>query len=522
MIKDRIVEIGSKRVLLPERCSGTSESYSTMELLALLASDRHNVLITGETGTGKEMLADCVEQMTKRPKNKFQRLNCAGLDSNLVGSELFGHKKGAFTDALEEREGLLKDCDGGVLFLDEIGWLLPDLQARLLRFMETGEIRPIGADKIDDHRANVRIIAATNKDVNDDKVMIHDLRARFDFEVNLPPLRERAGDILWFLSEPGFLDSEDVFTGITLRTLVGILTNKWPGNIRELKKYCQRKVILNPITEQGNEYRHILENWHFGNYSTIDGVKDFAGLALSAYESYGKMTESARVAVNARRVAALLAGLLRGMDGWIRSSEKPAVVPLAVLHAAVNGELPECDDFDLMTALIKVFEVVDPKVGNLVNVTIRMLVHKKGKIDLADALSMILRVAEALRAKMSSELDAAGTGKFKRANGPVRPSQAFLDEIGMSGPGGVLFAMPAPPHGKTGIESVLDELCIVDPDRSIALLCNQGLSNRAISKKVDLKPTTVGEHLVELRRNDKLKNHLPKQSAGRKARTRAH
>jgi transcriptional regulator with AAA-type ATPase domain len=342
MVKDRIIEIGgTKRVLLPERCSGPSESYSVKELSAILASDRHSVLITGETGTGKEMLADVVMQMTQRPKGKCQRLNCAGLDSNLVGSELFGHKKGAFTGAEKDRDGLLKSCDGGVLFLDEIGWLLPDLQARLLRFMETGEIRPIGADKIE-HHANVRIVAATNKDVTE--ALIHDLRARFDFEVNLPPLRDRVGDILWFLCEPGFLGSEQVFTGITLRTLVGILTNKWEGNIRELKKYCQRKVILNPIAEQDNECRHILENWHFGNYSTIESVKVFAGLALSAYESYGKMTETARVDEHARRDAALLAGLFCGMDGWLRSSDKPAVVPFDVLHAAANGELPECDD----------------------------------------------------------------------------------------------------------------------------------------------------------------------------------
>lgn len=306
MLKDRIVEIGTKRVLLPECCEGPSESYTVKELCAILASDRHSLLVTGETGTGKEMLADCVMQMTKRPKGKCQRLNCAGLDSNLVGSELFGHKKGAFTGAEKDREGLLKACDGGVLFLDEIGWLLPDLQARLLRFMETGEIRPIGADRIDYH-ADVRIVAATNKDV--EKAMIHDLRARFDFEVLLPPLRERVGDILWFLCEPGFMGSEEVFTGITLSTVIRLFTHEWHGNIRELKKYCQRKVILEPIEPFCPELCHIFEDLDVGKRTDLDNMFGFAGLALAALEEYGKRNEAAQTDRNVLKVAALLAGL---------------------------------------------------------------------------------------------------------------------------------------------------------------------------------------------------------------------
>ena len=108
MLKDRIVEAGAKRVLLPASCSGPAGVVSVNELRAILASDLHSLLVTGDTGTGKEMLADCVMQVTKRPKAKCQRINCAGLDRNLVGSELFGHKAGAYTGAVGARDGLLK------------------------------------------------------------------------------------------------------------------------------------------------------------------------------------------------------------------------------------------------------------------------------------------------------------------------------------------------------------------------------------------------------------------------------
>jgi hypothetical protein len=170
--------------------------------------------------------------------------------------------------------------------------------------------------------------------------------------------------------------------------------------------------------------------------------------------------------------------------------------------------------------MIKAFEDVDIDVGNLVNVAIRILVHKTERIDLAGALSMVLRVAKVVAEKKPSALTCTSTVKGKLAKVPVSPSQAFLDEIGMTGPGGALFAMPPPPGGSSGIEQILDELGIEEPDRSIAVLCNRGLSNKEISPKVGRKPTNVGERLVKLRRIEKLKNCLPKQRAGRKASNR--
>jgi len=546
MLKDRIVEIGTKRVLLPERCSGPSESYTVKALCAILASDRHSVLVTGETGTGKEMLADCVMHMTKRPKGKCQRLNCAGLDSNLVGSELFGHKKGAFTGAESNREGLLKSCDGGVLFLDEIGWLLPDLQARLLRFMETGEIRPIGADRIE-HHTDVRIVAATNKDV--EKVMIHDLRARFDFEVRLPPLRERTGDILWFLCEPGFLGSGEVFTGITLRTLLGLLNHEWPGNIRELKKYCQRKVILDTIEPNCVELRPILEDLEIakgddidnmdgfvrlpilddgdiGKRADIDNICGFAGLALAAFEDFSKRNEAARTDPNALNVAALLAGLFECSyfieHAYPERKRSVIVVSLAVLRDAINGTRSEFNELNLDTTIFQALEFCEPSVFPAVNPAIRdnNISISIDNMGLSDAIIEILNASENVARKMPDAFTRIRAVDGKSTRVPVGPSEAFFARVGFLGPFGELFTEPPPPPARTenGIESVLNELGTTEPNRSIALLCNRGLSNKEISKKVGLKPTTVGERLVKLRGQEKLKALLPKQRAGRKAR----
>lgn len=143
-MNERIMVLeGGRRVLLPEFCSSPSGLVNCERVQLILGSDRYNVLVTGETGCGKEVFADCAFQMTKLAKGRCQKINCAGMDREFVGSELFGHLKGAFTGADQNREGVLKACDGGILFLDEIDWLAPDLQARLLRFMETGEIRHV-------------------------------------------------------------------------------------------------------------------------------------------------------------------------------------------------------------------------------------------------------------------------------------------------------------------------------------------------------------------------------------------
>ncbi len=198
------------------------------------------VLITGESGVGKELFANSVYLLSKRNGHPFIRVNCAQYhDRNMVVSELFGHKKGSFTGAISERSGLFKECNNGIIFLDEIGELSPEVQAMLLRVLEQGEIRPLGSNKIE--RIDVRIIAATNRNLQQ---MVENGKFREDlyyrlccFVLNIPPLRERGED--WKALTGFYLKGLNVeyqstkrFSKVSLDILSGY---NWPGNIRELK-----------------------------------------------------------------------------------------------------------------------------------------------------------------------------------------------------------------------------------------------------------------------------------------------
>lgn len=255
-IFDRIEELpDGSEILLPAFCSDGKNVYNVKMLRAIMKDDKCSVLITGQSGTGKEVIFNCIKKYTQRSKDKIRELNCAGLaDSNLVDSALFGHEAGAFTGALTKRNGLLESCQNGILFLDEIGWLPKATQAKLLRFMETGKYFQLGSD-VEIEARNVRIIVATNKKVfaneveknrddrDSDVVLLHDLYFRFDHHIALPTLYERGIDIFWFIAQPGFLGNS-VFKRISLRMLFSLLHVKWDGNIRQLKKYCEKSIFM--------------------------------------------------------------------------------------------------------------------------------------------------------------------------------------------------------------------------------------------------------------------------------------
>ncbi len=219
------------------------------ELIAKVAPTPTTVLLRGETGTGKEMIARALYKSSHLSDKPLVTLNCTALTPSLMESELFGYKKGAFTGADNDRTGLLEEADGGTIFLDEIGDMDLELQAKLLRFLQTGEIRPVGSSKI--KYVKVRIIAATNRDIES---AIHngkfrkDLFYRFNtFTINLPPLRERKDDIP-FLAEH-FLKIAEVklnkhVKNISDSAIQILLQYEWPGNIRELKNVIERAVIL--------------------------------------------------------------------------------------------------------------------------------------------------------------------------------------------------------------------------------------------------------------------------------------
>jgi DNA-binding NtrC family response regulator len=211
------------------------------ERLPRVASSHGTVLVLGETGSGKELVARAIHDLSPRREGPFVAINCGAISAELVESELFGHEKGAFTGALAARRGAFEQAHGGTLFLDEVGELPAPLQPRLLRALETGEIRRVGAQAAS--RADVRIVAATHRDLRgavEAGAFRADLLYRlFVLPLPLPPLRERRDDILplarHFLGGRCPLDRE------AERRL---LAHPWPGNVRELRNVLERACIL--------------------------------------------------------------------------------------------------------------------------------------------------------------------------------------------------------------------------------------------------------------------------------------
>jgi transcriptional regulator with GAF, ATPase, and Fis domain len=206
------------------------------------------VLIEGETGTGKELIAAAVHYRSRRRDKLFVAQNCAALAESLLESELFGHKKGSFTGAVDEKKGLFEIADGGTLFLDEITETPPSLQSKLLRALQEGEIRPVGATS--SKHVNVRIVAATNRNLEDEVAkgrFREDLYYRLKvFPIRLPPLREREGDVVLLANR--FLDALNERHGTAKRWAAGALAElerrEWRGNVRELKNAVDRAFIL--------------------------------------------------------------------------------------------------------------------------------------------------------------------------------------------------------------------------------------------------------------------------------------
>ena len=227
------------------------ESKAMGELLRLLdkvADTRVSVLIEGETGTGKELVASAVHYRSKRKDKLFVAQNCAAFPENLLESELFGHKRGAFTGATDEKKGLFEIADGGTLFLDELGEMPLSLQAKLLRALQEGEIRPVGSTQA--KQVNVRIVAATNRNLENEVRagrFREDLYYRLKvFPLHVPALRERREDIaplaIFFLSRYTREMAKSV-RGFAQETLETMSLYDFPGNVRELENEVQRLVI---------------------------------------------------------------------------------------------------------------------------------------------------------------------------------------------------------------------------------------------------------------------------------------
>jgi len=225
-----------------------------IELARKVAKTDTTILLTGETGTGKEVFAQAIHHESNRSKDNFVAINCSAFSKDLLESEMFGHKAGAFTGAAKDQKGLFEEAHNGTIFLDELGEMALDLQAKLLRVIESGEFIKVGETK--PTKVNVRIIAATNRDLKQEIEHGHfreDLFYRISvFQIQLPALRERVSDLdilAQHFTSIFALKMNKKITAINADFITALQKHQWNGNIRELKNVIERSVIL----ANGNE-----------------------------------------------------------------------------------------------------------------------------------------------------------------------------------------------------------------------------------------------------------------------------
>lgn len=233
---------------------GTSKVIKdTIVLAKKVAVTDTTVLLTGETGTGKEVFAQAIHQASSRNNKSFVAINCSAFSHDLLESEMFGHKAGAFTGAMKDKKGLFEEANNGTIFLDEVGEMALDLQAKLLRVLENGEFIKVGESKVT--KTNVRIIAATNRDFKKEIEAGHfrqDLFYRLSiFQITLPSLRERIADVeplVWYYLKQFALKTNKKLGGASDDFINLLKMHNWPGNVRELKNVIERSVILENST----------------------------------------------------------------------------------------------------------------------------------------------------------------------------------------------------------------------------------------------------------------------------------
>src|SRR5436190_7781972 len=245
LLQDEIVQ----RSIFEEIVGSSQSLRSVLAAIDRVAPTDSTVLITGQTGTGKELIAHAIHRRSPRSGRALVKVNCAALPSELIASELFGHEKGAFTGALQQRIGRFEAANGGTIFLDEIGELSPEIQVALLRVLQEREFERVGGNRT--IKTDVRIITATNKDLERE---VNDGRFRMDlfyrlnvFPIEVPPLRERVHDIPvlvdYFAMRLGARMGKKI-SQIEKRSLEKMQQYSWPGNVRELQNVIERCVIL--------------------------------------------------------------------------------------------------------------------------------------------------------------------------------------------------------------------------------------------------------------------------------------
>jgi DNA-binding NtrC family response regulator len=262
------------------------------------------LLITGESGSGKEVIADLIHSLSSRAKNRIIKVNCAALPRELIESELFGSKKGAFTGSNSDRDGLFRQAEGGTLFLDEISEMPIDTQSKLLRVLQDQEVRPVGGTT--SYKTNCRIIAATNRKPEEaikDGKLREDLFYRISaISLYLPPLRERRDDIIPLANS--FLrryaaQANRTLRGFTPQAIERLTSFEWPGNVRQLQNEIQRAVLLSEGPEVNvtdlsiSDIKFIPTEGHDTGFTLLEGVERNAIIQMLK-ETNGNKLETAK------------------------------------------------------------------------------------------------------------------------------------------------------------------------------------------------------------------------------------
>ncbi|WP_291327063.1 sigma-54 dependent transcriptional regulator [Desulfovibrio sp. UCD-KL4C] len=250
--------------------------------VAAVAGSDYTVLIRGESGTGKELVARSIHQLSARRKKTMLTVNCPAIPDQLLESELFGHVKGAFTGANRDRKGLFVSANGGTLLLDEIGDISSAIQAKLLRALQEGEIRPVGSSKT--IPVDVRILASTNQPLEDkikDNSFREDLYYRLNvLSLSLPPLRERCGDIAMLARHFLVISCKEMEVKpkvISPDAVAYLSTKKWPGNVRELQNFIRRLAVFS-----SSEF---LELPHIRLIEGLDGIPEEENESMAPYKN---------------------------------------------------------------------------------------------------------------------------------------------------------------------------------------------------------------------------------------------
>lgn len=264
---------------------------TALDLVAQAAPHNTSILILGESGTGKEKVAQSIHDLSPRKNGPFIKVNCAAIPPTLMESELFGHEKGAFTDAIEKRKGRFEQADGGTIFLDEIGELPLGMQVKLLRVLQEKEIEPVGGSS--PKKVNVRIVAATNrnleKEVAERKFRL-DLYYRLNvFPITLPALRERKSDIealALFFAKKFCQEFSRPFPGIAETMMKELIAYDWPGNIRELENILEQSVILNDGKSKLELKRRLSSPTELAGRANINNLEDVKHIQRETEREY--------------------------------------------------------------------------------------------------------------------------------------------------------------------------------------------------------------------------------------------